>query len=99
MVAYTRDEIVSTTELSRNLSGTLKRITSREKEKIAISKNNKLEAVLISIEEYERLKEAYDSLHGASAPSPTAQASTEPLDGYFDDDDDLDDLILTSNRQ
>jgi len=30
------------------------------KEKLAISKNNKLQAVLINIEEYERLKEAYD---------------------------------------
>ena len=30
----------------------------REKEKIAISKNNKIETVIISIDEYERLKEA-----------------------------------------
>ena len=30
----------------------------REKEKIAISKNNKIETVIISIYEYERLKEA-----------------------------------------
>jgi len=30
------------------------------KEKLAISKNNKLEAVIITIDEYERLKEAYE---------------------------------------
>ena len=62
MVAYTRDEIISATELARNVSGTLNSIVQNQKEKIAISKNNKLEAVIIDIEEYERLKEAYDRM-------------------------------------
>jgi len=60
MVAYTRDEIISATDLARNVSGTLSSIVKHTKEKVAISKNNKLEAVIIDIEEYERLKEAYD---------------------------------------
>ena len=60
MVAYTRDEIISATDLARNISGTLSSIVKHSKEKVAISKNNKLEAVIIDIEEYERLKEAYD---------------------------------------
>ena len=60
MVAYTRDEIISATDLARNLSTTLNSITHNVKEKIAIAKNNKLEAVIINIEEYERLKEAYE---------------------------------------
>jgi len=58
MVAYTRDEIISATDLARNVSATLNSLTSQEKEKIAISKNNKIETVIISIDEYERLKEA-----------------------------------------
>jgi len=60
MVAYTRDEIISATDLARNVSGTLSSIIKHTKEKVAISKNNKLEAVIIDIEEYERLKEAYE---------------------------------------
>ena len=60
MVAYTRDEIISATDLARNVSATLSSITKNTKDKIAISKNNKLEAVIIDIEEYERLKEAYE---------------------------------------
>ena len=60
MVAYTRDEIISATDLARNVSGTLSSIVKHTKEKVAISKNNKLEAVIIDIEEYERLKEAYE---------------------------------------
>ena len=60
MIAYTRDEIISATDLARNLSATLNSIVKHSKEKIAIAKNNKLEAVIIDIEEYERLKEAYE---------------------------------------
>ncbi len=62
MIAYTRDEIISATELARNLSATLNSIVKNSKEKVAIAKNNKLEAVIINIEEYERLKEAYELL-------------------------------------
>ena len=61
MVAYTRDEIISATDLARNVSGTLSSLSNQEKEKIAIMKNNKIEAVMISINEYERLKETDNS--------------------------------------
>jgi len=60
MVAYTRDEIISATDLARNVSSTLNSVVKHAQEKIAIMKNNKLEAVIIDIEEYERLKEAYE---------------------------------------
>jgi len=60
MVAYRRDEIVSITDLARNLSSTINNLVNYSKEKLAISKNNKLEAVIIPIEEYEKMKEAYE---------------------------------------
>jgi len=60
MVAYTRDEIISATDLARNVSATLNSVVKHAQDKIAIMKNNKLEAVIIDIEEYERLKEAYE---------------------------------------
>jgi len=60
MIAYTRDEIISATDLARNVSATLSSLVNQEKEKIAISKNNKIETVMIDIEEYERLKESYE---------------------------------------
>ena len=60
MVAYTRDEIISATDLARNVSATLNSVVKHAQDKIAIMKNNKLEAVIIEIEEYERLKNAYE---------------------------------------
>ncbi|WP_418178751.1 type II toxin-antitoxin system Phd/YefM family antitoxin [Aliarcobacter lanthieri] len=62
MVAYKRDEIVSVSDISRSFSTILNSIANKSKEKFAISKNNKLEAVILDIEEYERLKNAYDLL-------------------------------------
>lgn len=60
MTAYTRDEIISASDMARGFSGVLKDIIDHTKERIAISKNNKLEAVVLPIEEYERLQEAYE---------------------------------------
>jgi len=62
MVAYRRDEIISITDLARNLSTSLNSLINYSKEKLAISKNNKLEAVIIPIEEYERMREAYEQM-------------------------------------
>ena len=60
MVTYSREEIISTSEMARSFSTVLKEIMNHTKERFAISKNNKLEAVVLPIDEYERLKEAYD---------------------------------------
>ena len=83
MVAYTRDEIISATELARNVSKTLNSITRHEKEKIAISKNNKLEAVVIGIEEYERLKEAYDLMEHTEIAKIIEERSKTPQSEYL----------------
>ena len=83
MVAYTRNEIISATELARNVSGTLHSIAQKGQEKIAISKNNKLEAVLIDIEEYERLKEAHDLLEHIQIAQTLEARNTTPRDQYM----------------
>jgi len=85
MVAYTRDEIISATDLARNVSATLNSIVKKSKEKIAISKNNKLEAVIIDIDEYEKLKDAYDLMEHMEIAKIVEErrktASEEYLDG------------------
>jgi len=60
MVAYSRDEIISASDIARGFSTVLKDIMAHTKDRIAISKNNRLEAVVLPIEEYERLQEAYE---------------------------------------
>jgi PHD/YefM family antitoxin component YafN of YafNO toxin-antitoxin module len=60
MIAYTRDEIIPATEVARNFSSVFKSLVDGAKERIAIAKNNKLELVVLRIEEYERLQDIAD---------------------------------------
>lgn len=60
MIAYARDEIMPATEVARNFSSVFKSLVDGAKEKVAIAKNNKLELVVLPIEEYERLQEIAD---------------------------------------
>lgn len=55
MMLYARDEIIPATEVARNFASVFKSLVEGAKEKIAIAKNNKLELVVLPIEEYERL--------------------------------------------
>jgi prevent-host-death family protein len=62
MVTYAKDEIVGITELGKSLGSYLDKITSEMLHKIAIIRRNRPEAVIIPIEEYELLQNAYDRL-------------------------------------
>lgn len=77
MIAYKRDEIISASDVARGFSNILNKITSHSKEKFAISKNNKLEAVLIDIEEYERLQRVYDTYEVQEIKEILANRSVE----------------------
>ena len=57
MVSYTQNELLSITDFAKSLSKVLGEIKEQTLEKVGVLKNNKLEAVVISIDEYERLKE------------------------------------------
>ncbi len=83
MVAYSRDEIISVTDLARNISSTLNSIVKQTKEKIAISKNNKLEAVIIDIEEYERLREAYEMMEDMEIAKLVEERRKTPKEAYI----------------
>ena len=59
-IAYTRDEMVGITELSRSLNSFVDKVKTHTVEKLAIMKNNKPEAVIVPTLEYERMKALYD---------------------------------------
>ncbi len=62
MVSFTRNEMISASQFVRNFATLLKTVCSSKEEKIAIVKNNKVQAVLIPIEEYEKLKSCEEQL-------------------------------------
>lgn len=58
MVTYTADELIPSSELAKKFGTYLSQIKDHSVEKLAVLKNNKVEAVLISKDEYEVLTEA-----------------------------------------
>jgi hypothetical protein len=57
MVRYAENELFSITDFTKQISSLLKAIKNNSLEKIGILKNNRLEVVVLSTEEYRRLKE------------------------------------------
>lgn len=60
MLAYRREEMVPSSILAKGLGGFLDMITTHSVEKIAIVRHNVPEAVIIPINEYERMKAIAD---------------------------------------
>ena len=56
MVTFARNEIVSSSQFVRSFATFLQRMTKSNGEKIVVVKNNQMQAVMIPIDEYERLK-------------------------------------------
>ncbi|MBE0496150.1 MAG: type II toxin-antitoxin system Phd/YefM family antitoxin [Campylobacterales bacterium] len=62
MVSYTQNELVSATEISKQFGEYISKVKDGLVEKIGVLKNNKLNAVILSVEEYERMSAAVDFL-------------------------------------
>ena len=66
MVAYTQNELASATEISKQFGEYISKVKNGLVDKIGILKNNKLNAVILSVEEYERMVNAMDLLEDLS---------------------------------
>ena len=58
MVTYSTNELISSSEFAKKFGTYLAQIQDNTVEKLAILKNNKVEAVIISKDKYESMKEA-----------------------------------------
>ena len=57
-VAYKKDEILSASRTARSFGKVLADLKARRKRRIAVAKNNELEAVILPIQDYETMAEA-----------------------------------------
>ncbi|EOJ1430694.1 TPA: type II toxin-antitoxin system Phd/YefM family antitoxin [Campylobacter jejuni] len=62
MLSFKQDEIYTATEVVRNFSPIMEKLKKSEIGKIVILKNNKFEAVMLSMKEFERLQNAMQLL-------------------------------------
>ena len=77
MVTYSKEEIVGITELGKSLGAYLDKVTNKTFSKLAIIRRSKAEAIIVNIEEYERLKKAYDLLEQKEIEQIIANMSKE----------------------
>ena len=61
-MTFSNDEIYTATQVVRNFSEVLSKVSTGENNRAFIVKNNKFEAVMLSMSEYERLNKAEELL-------------------------------------
>ena len=89
-VKYAPDELLSITDFTKKIAGVLKGIKEQSMDKIGILKNNKLEAVVISTDEYERLKsleELFSTLEHKEIYDVIQSRQNTPLSSYVSFED------------
>jgi PHD/YefM family antitoxin component YafN of YafNO toxin-antitoxin module len=62
MITYESNELISSTDLAKHFESYLTQVSQYTVEKIAILKNNKIEAVIVAKADYEALREAQNEL-------------------------------------
>lgn len=58
-VAYKKDELLSASKVARCFGQVLADLSEKRRRRVAIVKNNHLEAILLPVEEYETMAEAF----------------------------------------
>ena len=61
-MTFSKDAIYTATQVVRNFSEVLSKVSTGENNRAFIVKNNKFEAVMLSMSEYERLNKAEELL-------------------------------------
>ena len=84
MHAYTKDELISSTEIVRNFSAILDSIKEHRRDKVAVMRKNKLEAVILSIDEYERIQELADLIEHLQIFKTIEKRKETPVEAYVD---------------
>jgi len=82
MVAYTQQELVSATEISKQFGEYISKVKDGLLNKIGILKNNKLNAVILSVEEYERMVLAMNKLEDLETMQMVQERLKTPKEEY-----------------
>ena len=95
MVAYTQNELVSSTDISKQFGHYLSNISNRMVEKLAILKNNKIEAVMIPTAMYESLMNLLDEKEDIEILKTIEERLKIPKENYIDGNEILKELNLS----
>ncbi|MEA2029366.1 MAG: hypothetical protein U9N49_10380 [Campylobacterota bacterium] len=95
MVTYAQNELASSTELSKQFGHYLSNLSEGVVEKLAIMKNNKIEAVMIPSHLYESLIELLDEKENEAIEKIVQERIKTPKEEYLNGQDVLKELNLS----
>ncbi|MBN2964124.1 type II toxin-antitoxin system prevent-host-death family antitoxin [Sulfurospirillum sp. T05] len=72
MGAYSQEEMYTATQMVRNFSAIVSEVSEGKRKRAIIVKNNRFEAVLLNMQEYERMQEAVEILERIYAKTKRA---------------------------
>ena len=87
MVTFARNEIVSSSQFVRSFATFLQRMTKSNGEKIVVVKNNQMQAVMIPIDEYERLATLAEKAESKIIYEPVQERKDTPGSEYVSYED------------
>jgi len=83
MVAYENNELISSSDFAKKFGMYLAQIKDSTVEKLAVLKNNRIEAVVVSKDEYEKMKDAYEHMEELYIAKVVEERSTTPREEYI----------------
>ena len=95
MVAYTQNELVSATEISKQFGEYISKVKNGVVDKIGVLKNNKLNAIILSVEEYEKMVETIDLMEDMQIYEEVKDRLNAPKSSYLDGEQVLKDLNIS----
>ena len=95
MVAYAQNELASSTEISKQFGHYLSNVSTGVVEKLAILKNNKIEAVMIPTAVYERLMSLLDEKEDREILQTVEKRMETPKEDYLNGHEVLEALNLS----
>jgi len=87
MIAYTSHELVSSSDFAKKFGTYLAQLKKNTVEKIAILKNNNIEAVLVPKDDYEAMKRAWELQEHREIYETIEKREEAPKEAYVSFDD------------
>jgi PHD/YefM family antitoxin component YafN of YafNO toxin-antitoxin module len=86
MVSYANNELISSTDISKRFGTYLNQVVTHAVDKLAVLKNNKVEAVIISKDEYERMTNALEYLEDQELLALIEKRTAKPYKTLSEDE-------------
>ncbi len=83
-VSYQQNELMSATDVAKRFGSVLSQLSKHLVKKIGVLKNNKLEAVIVPTEEYNRMQKALDILEHLELETMIKERRKTPRSEYVD---------------